>query len=119
MTTEERLQSLYAKMENLSTRSVGYPVNQDFDYSELLPFMEFSINNVGDPFHESNFTMNTHEFEREVIGIFSDLMHIPRENSWGYVTSGGTRATCTACTWRAPCSPTASSTIPRILTTAS
>ena len=90
MTTEERLQSLYAKMENLSTRSVGYPVNQDFDYSELLPFMEFSINNVGDPFHESNFTMNTHEFEREVIGIFSDLMHIPRENSWGYVTSGGT-----------------------------
>ena len=90
MTTEERLQALYAKLQDVSTRFVGYPVNQAFDYSELLPFLEFSINNVGDPFHESNFRMNTHEFEREVIGTFSDLMHISRDDSWGYVTSGGT-----------------------------
>ena len=90
MTTEERLQALYARFQEMSTQFVGYPVNQDFDYSELLPFLEFSINNVGDPFHESNFSMNTHEFEREVIGTFSDLMHISRDDSWGYVTSGGT-----------------------------
>ncbi len=90
MTTEERLQALYARFQDMSTQFVGYPVNQDFDYSELLPFLEFSINNVGDPFHESNFSMNTHEFEREVIDTFSDLMRISRDDSWGYVTSGGT-----------------------------
>ena len=71
MTTNERLQALYAQFQDMSSRFVGYPVNQAFDYSELLPFLEFSANNVGDPFHESNFRMNTHEFEREVIGTFS------------------------------------------------
>ena len=28
--------------------------------------------------------------EREVVGIFADLMHLPRDHAWGYVTSGGT-----------------------------
>ena len=36
-------------------------MNQDFDYSVLVPFLEYSINNVGDPFHPSNFWGNTHE----------------------------------------------------------
>ena len=52
--------------------------------------MRYAINNVGDPFHDSNFQSNTHQIEREVIGIFADLMHISREQVWGYVTSGGT-----------------------------
>ncbi len=74
----------------MSRHSVGYPCNQDFDYTALLPFMRYAINNVGDPFHDSNFRSNTHQMEREVIGIFADLMHISREQVWGYVTSGGT-----------------------------
>ena len=28
--------------------------------------------------------------EREVIGHFADLMHLPQDQAWGYVTSGGT-----------------------------
>ena len=88
--TQERLDSLLREFEELGSRLVGYPCNQDFDYSALLPFLSFSANNVGDPFHDSNFQSNTHEMEREVVGFFSDLMHLPRDDAWGYVTSGGT-----------------------------
>ncbi len=28
--------------------------------------------------------------EREVIGIFADLIHLPQDQAWGCVTSGGT-----------------------------
>ena len=88
--TQERLDSLLSKFEEMSSRFVGYPCNQDFDYSALLPFLAYTANNVGDPFHDSNFQVNTHEMEREVIGFFADLMRLPRDEAWGYVTSGGT-----------------------------
>lgn len=75
---------------DLSRRQIGYPCNQDFDYSELMPFMRYCLNNVGDPFHDSYFRSNTHALEREVIDIFADLMHLPKGEAWGYVTNGGT-----------------------------
>ena len=88
--TQERLDALLRDFDALGAGFVGYPCNQDFDYSALLPFLSYCANNVGDPFHDSNFRSNTHEMEREVIGIFADLMHLPRDEAWGYVTSGGT-----------------------------
>ena len=54
------------------------------------PFLQYSANNVGDPFHDSNFRPNSHEIEREVVHLFADLMRIERDQAWGYVTSGGT-----------------------------
>ena len=87
--TQHRLDGLLRDFEELRHRLVGYPCNQDFDYSALLPFLSYSANNVGDPFHDSNFRSNTHEMEREVIGIFADLMRLPQDQAWGYVTSGG------------------------------
>ena len=89
-TTQSRLDALLRDFEELRDRLVGYPCNQDFDYSALLPFFSYAPNNVGDPFHESNFQSNTHEMEREIVGIFADLMRLPRDEAWGYVTSGGT-----------------------------
>ena len=86
----ERLNSLLREFDELGRHSVGYPGNLDFDYTALLPFMRHMLNNVGDPFHDSNYRSNTHRIEREVIGQFADLMHIPRDLAWGYVTSGGT-----------------------------
>ena len=86
----KKLDRLLSDVRAATRQQVGYPVNQDFDYSTLLPFLDYSINNVGDPFHPSNFWGNTHEIEREVIGIFAGLMRLEREDAWGYVTSGGT-----------------------------
>ncbi len=69
---------------------VGYPCNENFDYSELLPFLEFHTNNVGDPFGSSNFGANTFEIEREVLEIFAKFTQAPSDEFWGYVTTGGT-----------------------------
>ncbi len=88
--TQKRLNGLLRDFESLKPQLVGYPCNQNFDYSALLPFLSYCPNNVGDPFHDSNFRSNTHEMEREVVGLFADMMHLSRDDAWGYVTSGGT-----------------------------
>ena len=88
--TRAHLDALKREFEELAQRQVGYPCNQSFDYSDLTPFLEYTLNNVGDPFHDSNFRSNTHEIEREVIARFASLMHLEQEQAWGYVTSGGT-----------------------------
>ena len=85
-----RLDALLEDFEGFARRQIGYPCNQDFDYSALAPFLRYSINNVGDPFHDSNLLSNTHEMEREVVARFAGLMRLPQEQTWGYVTSGGT-----------------------------
>ena len=88
--TQERLDRLLAEIESTSDQQIGYPANQKFDYSPLLPFLKYSLNNVGDPFHGSNYRSNTHGIEREVIACFAGLMRLDPEQAWGYVTSGGT-----------------------------
>ena len=87
---QERLEQLLTKIQSAATKQIGYPANQTFDYSALLPFLDYSLNNVGDPFHTSNYWSNTHGIEQEVITRFADLMRIAPEEAWGYVTSGGT-----------------------------
>ncbi len=87
---QERLTGLLSDLDIFSQRQIGYPTNQTYDFSSLLPFLAFSINNVGDPFHASNYWSNTHAFEREVISRFAHLMRIDAGDAWGYVTSGGT-----------------------------
>ena len=81
MNNLEKLDSLLRELDELGQHTVGYPCNLDFDYTALLPFMRYDINNVGAPFHDSNFRSNTHRIEREVIDIFADLMHISREQA--------------------------------------
>lgn len=85
-----RLDRLLQHLREVADHQVGYPTNQTFDYAPLLPFLDFSLNNVGDPFHDSNYWSHTHEFEREVIAQFARLLRIPPDDAWGYVTSGGT-----------------------------
>ena len=87
---QARIDSLLETFDSAGRRMMGYPGNLDFDYSLLLPFLRYSGNNIGDPFHQTNNDSNTHEMEREVIRNFADLMRLPRDQAWGYVTSGGT-----------------------------
>ena len=87
---ETRLAELLKTIQDSEQWQVGYPGNQRFDYSPLIPFLKYSINNVGDPFHQTNYRANTHQFEREVILHFAQLMGLDPEDAWGYVTSGGT-----------------------------
>ena len=87
---ETRLAEFLKMIKEEEQWQVGYPGNQSFDYSPLIPFLSQSLNNVGDPFHQTNYRGNTHQFEREVILHFAQLMGLDPEDAWGYVTSGGT-----------------------------
>lgn len=85
------MEKLTQFLEKIKTRSdfyIGYPSATDYDISELYPLLDYSLNNVGDPYVQSN-DMHSKEFEREVIEYFSELFNAPAENHWGYVTNGG------------------------------
>lgn len=84
-----RLDQIYKKLERSSSSYLGYPCNADLNELMIFSrFLKFPINNVGDPFSNCSFKVNTRELEREVVDFFSKLYNL--EDSWGYVTNGGT-----------------------------
>ena len=85
-----RLENTRHQLQATAEKSLGYPCNQAFDYTELFPFLGLSLNNLGDPYQSSSYRLNLLEYEREVIDTFADLTHLPRGEHWGYVTNGGT-----------------------------
>ena len=87
---DSRIHQVVSEFQLLSPFFAGYPVNQDFDYSELYPLLGFAANNLGDPFGHSRYLANTHETEREVVRTIAGLMRLPPDEAWGYVTTGGT-----------------------------
>ena len=87
---DHRIHQVLSEFELLGPFFAGYPVNQNFDYTDLYPLLSFAANNLGDPFGHSRYQMNTHETEREVVRHVSELMRLPPDEAWGYVTAGGT-----------------------------
>ncbi|CAL5229647.1 g13012 [Coccomyxa viridis] len=69
---------------------MGYPYNLDFDFSALEGLQKFSINNLGDPFIESNYGVHSREFEVGVLQWFARLWEIDQDDYWGYITNCGT-----------------------------
>ncbi|MBB6272073.1 histidine decarboxylase [Pedobacter cryoconitis] len=84
-----KLKDLMERLTADSTLMLGYPVSKDFDYAELSEFLNFPINNLGDPFVASTYNVGTREMEREVLEFFAELFRAPVNNWWGYVTNGG------------------------------
>lgn len=52
-----------AKLAERTGYHMGYPYNLDFDFGALEGLKNFSINNLGDPFIESNYGVHSREFE--------------------------------------------------------
>lgn len=84
----EQLTNFLHKIQSRSQNFIGYPSATDYNYKELYPFLDYCLNNVGDPYVESN-DMHAKAFEREVVEFFSELFNAPPDNHWGYVTNGG------------------------------
>ncbi|KAL7111404.1 hypothetical protein ACP275_05G085200 [Erythranthe tilingii] len=80
--------------EYLNERSnhlLGYPSNLNCNHlMDLSPLLSFLMNNVGDPFKESNFGLHSKKFEVAVLDWFAQLWEIEKDEYWGYVTNGGT-----------------------------
>ena len=55
----ERLRVFEQRIAALSPSLVGYPCSQDYDYPEVMPFLKYALNNIGDPFSDSYFRENT------------------------------------------------------------
>jgi histidine decarboxylase len=85
-----RLDDLFGRLQSDTAHFLGYPVSKDFDYGPLLRFLQFPINNLGDPFAESTWKVATRDLEREVVHFFAELLRAPKNDYWGYVTNGGT-----------------------------
>ncbi|KAG6492025.1 serine decarboxylase 1-like [Zingiber officinale] len=69
---------------------LGYPYNLDFDYGALIHLQHFSINNLGDPFIESNYGVHSRQFEVGVLDWFARLWELEKNEYWGYITNCGT-----------------------------
>ncbi|ESW31054.1 hypothetical protein PHAVU_002G204900 [Phaseolus vulgaris] len=69
---------------------LGYPYNLDFDYEALSQLQHFSINNLGDPFIESNYGVHSRQFEVGVLDWFARLWELEKDEYWGYITNCGT-----------------------------
>jgi histidine decarboxylase len=86
----ERLNRHLEQLAYFRETELGYPVAFDIDFKPLLPYLGYSLNNVGDPFLDAHYRINSREFEREVLQFFAELTHAPEGDWWGYVTNGGT-----------------------------
>lgn len=78
------------ELEDRTRHHLGYPYNLDFDYGALAELQRFSINNLGDPFVESNYGVHSRAFEVGVLDWFAKLWEIEPEEYWGYITNCGT-----------------------------
>jgi len=78
------------KLQHRTAHHMGYPYNLDFDYGPLEDLTRFSINNLGDPFIESNYGVHSREFEVGVLQWFAKLWEIEQDDFWGYITNCGT-----------------------------
>ncbi|ADZ91967.1 histidine decarboxylase [Marinomonas mediterranea] len=96
-THQEQLNNFWQYCLEHQYFNIGYPESADFDYSHLFKFLKFSLNNCGDWREPSNYALNSFDFERDVLNYFSELFHIDSEDSWGYVTNGGTEGNMFGC----------------------
>lgn len=94
---QNKLDAFWAYCVKNQYFNIGYPESADFDYTNLERFLRFSINNCGDWGEYCNYLLNSFDFEKEVMEYFADLFKIPFEQSWGYVTNGGTEGNMFGC----------------------
>ena len=73
----ERLTDFLGQCELHQKYHLGYPYNLNCNqYSNLAPFLNFFINNLGDSFVESNYKIDSRQFEHEVLDFFASLWKI-------------------------------------------
>ncbi|HJV77141.1 MAG TPA: pyridoxal-dependent decarboxylase [Paludibacter sp.] len=86
-------------IETQKEHFLGYQANQDIEFqSETAEFLNYHVNNIGDPFTNGNFTINSKVMEKEVLDYYARLWHAKArkendlqdpESYWGYVLTMG------------------------------
>ena len=92
----ERLDQFAQKFLEKKKSAAGYPVNQETSLDEFYAWYmkhgwyRVAMNNVGDPYKQSPYSLNSHEFEQEVVNYFARLYGFKEGDYWGFVTASGT-----------------------------
>lgn len=92
----EKLNQFAAMVMEEKNQSFGYPGNQNVQLTGFYQWLIESgmdtaiVNNAGDPFHNTDPSLNALDFEREVIEFFGPLYGFDPEDLWGIVTFSGT-----------------------------
>ncbi|MDY7003727.1 MAG: histidine decarboxylase [Cyanobacteriota bacterium] len=85
---QELLKALEKSIAESTEFFIGYPLNLNFDYTPLIPFFQYLINNLGDPWESGYWYIQNKSIEQQCISWLAELYHLEAE--WGYVTSCGT-----------------------------
>lgn len=100
---ERALRQIYTYESRQKLNFLGYQANQKFDFkTDLSEYLNYHVNNIGDPFQSGNFTVNSKFAEPAVLDYFASLWNARwpyesnneyscewRESYWGYVLSMG------------------------------
>jgi histidine decarboxylase len=83
------LDELAKRLEAVRSTNIGWPAASDVDFSALSRFFDrHLLNNLGDPFATGAYPQHTKALEAEVVNVVADLMRVPADDRWGYVTAG-------------------------------
>ena len=79
-------------LHDRTAHHLGYPYNLNLNLNNLedLQFHNLCINNLGDPFIESNYGVHSRPLEVAVLDWFARLWDLQKDQYWGYITSCGT-----------------------------
>lgn len=81
-------------LKNFSEHFLGFPGNMTRGYDEdMTQFVNTWFNNCGDPFGKDSYAGTpTMKMEKEVCLYFADLLHLERDQAWGYIGSSSSEA---------------------------
>ena len=103
-----KLKELYQKATIAYKLALGYPVNRNHTFKINLrqlglvknSFATCFLNNIGSPYSQGKYISdNVKEIEVELINLLANHLNLPIDNSFGYVTNGGTEANFTSIWW--------------------
>ena len=93
---EEALDLLRGHLRARRANFLGFQANQSLEYAHLGDLLDMQINNLGGPFTNGSFGVNSKWIERAVLDYFADLWRAKAPWSqattdayWGYVLSMG------------------------------
>ncbi|QKW13413.1 histidine decarboxylase [Verrucosispora sp. NA02020] len=90
------LDHLTADATATAPTSIGYPGAVDLDHSAVMTRLGTRLwNNIGDP-TDTTGAAHTRTLEHAVITWTADLLAMPTDDRWGYVTTGGTEGNLSA-----------------------
>ncbi|NVD06807.1 glutamate decarboxylase [Vibrio sp. JPW-9-11-11] len=87
---ESVYQQLLSYVDSQKARFLGYQTEENIHYQDRLsPFLNVSLNNVGDPFVNGNYTINSKCVERSVLDYYASLWNAKWPSQGPYIDEKG------------------------------